>query len=113
MLLYGNPILANASTAFPVCYHVWPLELLLSMTNTNRTAPVTAKLARFVCALSLALVPVAALAQSLPGKPIRMVVGLAQGIEPAGSTPQEFEAFWKSELTKWARVVKSANIRPE
>jgi tripartite-type tricarboxylate transporter receptor subunit TctC len=38
---------------------------------------------------------------------------IAQGIEPVGSTPQAFEDFMKSELTKWARVVKSANIRPE
>ncbi len=38
---------------------------------------------------------------------------VAQGIEPVGAGPQSFEAFWKSELTKWARVVKSANIRPE
>jgi tripartite-type tricarboxylate transporter receptor subunit TctC len=38
---------------------------------------------------------------------------VGQGIEPVGSAPQEFEAFMKSELTKWARVIKSANIRPE
>lgn len=38
---------------------------------------------------------------------------IAQGIEPVGGTPQAFDAFWKSELTKWARVVKSANIRAE
>lgn len=38
---------------------------------------------------------------------------LAQGIDPVGSTPQAFDAFMKSEITKWASVVKSANIRPE
>lgn len=38
---------------------------------------------------------------------------IAQGIDPVGSTPQEFDTFWKSEITKWARVVKSANIRAE
>jgi tripartite-type tricarboxylate transporter receptor subunit TctC len=35
-----------------------------------------------------------------------------QGAIPASSTPQEFSAFMKSELAKWARVVKAANVRP-
>ena len=38
---------------------------------------------------------------------------LFQGIEPVGSTPQEFDVFLKAEISKWARVVKNANIRPE
>ncbi len=37
----------------------------------------------------------------------------AQGVEPVGSAPREFDAFMKAEILKWARVVKSANIRPE
>ncbi len=37
----------------------------------------------------------------------------AQGIDPVGSTPQAFDAFWKAEISKWARVVSSAGIRPE
>ena len=37
----------------------------------------------------------------------------AQGMEPVGSTPRAFDAFLKSEIVKWGRVVKSANIQPE
>lgn len=38
---------------------------------------------------------------------------VAQGIEPVGSTPQNFEPFMKSEIAKWAGVIKTANIRPD
>jgi tripartite-type tricarboxylate transporter receptor subunit TctC len=34
-----------------------------------------------------------------------------QGAIAASSTPQAFSAFMKSELAKWARVVKTANVR--
>ena len=37
----------------------------------------------------------------------------AQGIDPVGSTPQELAVFWKAEIAKWARVVKSAGVRSE
>ena len=37
----------------------------------------------------------------------------AQGMEPVGSTPRAFDTLLRAEITKWARVVKSANIRPE
>jgi tripartite-type tricarboxylate transporter receptor subunit TctC len=36
---------------------------------------------------------------------------IAQGIEPVGSTPEDFEAFMKSEIAKWAGVIKVARIR--
>lgn len=36
-----------------------------------------------------------------------------QGAEPIGSTPDEFDAFIKSEIAKWAKVVQDAGIRPE
>ncbi len=38
---------------------------------------------------------------------------IAQGLETVGSTPRVFEAFLKSEIAKWALVVKAAGIRPE
>jgi tripartite-type tricarboxylate transporter receptor subunit TctC len=38
---------------------------------------------------------------------------VAQGTDPVGSTPEEFGAFMKSETAKWARVIKSANIRAD
>ncbi len=37
----------------------------------------------------------------------------ADGAEPVGSTPEEFAAFIKSEIEKWARVATAAGIRPE
>jgi tripartite-type tricarboxylate transporter receptor subunit TctC len=35
----------------------------------------------------------------------------AEGADPVASTPAQFAAFVKSELTKWAAVAKSANIQ--
>ncbi len=38
---------------------------------------------------------------------------IAQGTEPVGNTPEEFGAFMKAETTKWAKVIRDANIRAE
>ncbi len=38
---------------------------------------------------------------------------LAQGMEPTPSTPEEFGAFIKSEIAKWAEVVKARGIKVE
>jgi tripartite-type tricarboxylate transporter receptor subunit TctC len=35
------------------------------------------------------------------------------GNEPVGSTPEEFDRFVRSEMTKWAKVVTAANIQAE
>jgi tripartite-type tricarboxylate transporter receptor subunit TctC len=35
----------------------------------------------------------------------------ALGIEPAGTTPQEFDRFFRAEVEKWARVVKATGIQ--
>jgi tripartite-type tricarboxylate transporter receptor subunit TctC len=37
----------------------------------------------------------------------------AEGSEPIGSTPQEFQAFIKSEIERWAVVVKAAGMKVE
>ena len=37
----------------------------------------------------------------------------AQGAEPVGNTPAEFAAFVRSEIDKWANLVKVANMKPE
>jgi tripartite-type tricarboxylate transporter receptor subunit TctC len=37
----------------------------------------------------------------------------AQGLEPIGDTPAQFEQYLKSEAAKWGRVVKTAGIKPE
>ncbi len=36
-----------------------------------------------------------------------------QGFEPIGGTPAEFSAYIKSEIAKWAKVIKDANIPAE
>ena len=38
---------------------------------------------------------------------------LAQGVEPAGGTPQQLRAFLKAEMEQWGKVVKEAGIRVE
>jgi tripartite-type tricarboxylate transporter receptor subunit TctC len=35
------------------------------------------------------------------------------GVEPAGTTPQEFAAFIKSELAKWGKVVRDSGARAD
>jgi tripartite-type tricarboxylate transporter receptor subunit TctC len=37
----------------------------------------------------------------------------ADGFDPVGSTPEEFSQFIRDEIPKWAKLVKSANIRAE
>ena len=32
------------------------------------------------------------------------------GAEPAGGTPEQFSALIKSEIAKWAKVIKEANV---
>ena len=34
-----------------------------------------------------------------------------QGMDPAGSTPAEFDAYLRSEIAKWTRVVKESGIK--
>jgi tripartite-type tricarboxylate transporter receptor subunit TctC len=38
---------------------------------------------------------------------------LAQGLEPAGNTPVEFAAMIRSEIAKYAKIVKAAGIKAE
>jgi tripartite-type tricarboxylate transporter receptor subunit TctC len=35
----------------------------------------------------------------------------AEGADPAGSSPQEFGAFFTAEIAKWTQVVQKAGIR--
>ena len=37
----------------------------------------------------------------------------AEGGEPVGNSPEEFARWLKTEIAKWTKVVKEANIRPE
>ena len=38
---------------------------------------------------------------------------VADGADPVGSTPDEFAAYIRSEMTKWAKVVKAVGLKPE
>ncbi len=38
---------------------------------------------------------------------------LSLGVEIHGSTPEEFDAFGRAEIDKWAKVIKAANVRIE
>ena len=35
------------------------------------------------------------------------------GLEPMHSTPEQYALYVKSEIAKWAKVVKAAGLRPE
>ena len=35
------------------------------------------------------------------------------GVEVVGSTPEQFERFVRSEMVKWAKVIKASNIKVE
>ena len=36
-----------------------------------------------------------------------------EGLEPVGSTPDEFAAYIASEMSKWGKVIKAAGIKPQ
>jgi tripartite-type tricarboxylate transporter receptor subunit TctC len=38
---------------------------------------------------------------------------VADGADPVGSTPDEFAGYIRSEMVKWAKVVKAVGIKPE
>ena len=66
--------------------------------------------------------PMSARADSPEGERLEVLVTLVEAYEKkhyryrspiAGSTPEEFGAFLKSEIDKWARVIKTANVRGE
>jgi tripartite-type tricarboxylate transporter receptor subunit TctC len=44
---------------------------------------------------------------------VRMAISETQAGDIVGGTPQQFDAFIKSELQRWPAVVKAAGIKPE
>jgi tripartite-type tricarboxylate transporter receptor subunit TctC len=51
--------------------------------------------------------------QALQLPAVRTAIAETQAAEIIGGTPQQFEAFIKSELKRWPEVVKAAGIKPE
>lgn len=37
----------------------------------------------------------------------------SQGVEPLGSTPEEFAAYLKAEIAKWGKVIQISGARAE
>jgi tripartite-type tricarboxylate transporter receptor subunit TctC len=37
----------------------------------------------------------------------------AAGFDPVGNTPEEFGAYIKAEIARWAKVIRDAKIRSE
>jgi tripartite-type tricarboxylate transporter receptor subunit TctC len=37
----------------------------------------------------------------------------ADGSDPVGNSPEQYAAFLRNEITKWAKVIKFANVKPE
>ena len=37
----------------------------------------------------------------------------AEGAEPGGSTPEQFQAFIKAEIARWAKVIKATGVKPQ
>jgi tripartite-type tricarboxylate transporter receptor subunit TctC len=49
-------------------------------------------------------------AMRAPGMREKLAV---EGADPTSSTPEQFGAFLRSEIEKWGKVVRSANVRAE
>lgn len=91
----------------------------------------SSRLLRIIAALLLVVPPLGAAAQIYPQKPIRIIMKLNQeigrmlalpevrekllniGMEPESATSEQFSAFIRAEIAKWAKVVKTAGIRIE
>ena len=41
------------------------------------------------------------------------IITVTTGVDPAGTTPEEFTKFLKNEVDKWGKVIKAANVKIE
>jgi tripartite-type tricarboxylate transporter receptor subunit TctC len=53
-----------------------------------------------------------AIVATLAGPEVRERL-VAQGVDPVGNAPEEFAAYLRSEIVKWANVIKAAGVKPE
>lgn len=89
-----------------------------------------ALLAPLVAAGSLLALPGAALAQGYPSKPITLILPrigaaaaqvmhdpevrqrlIAMGVQPVGSSPEQFARFLDAEMLRYAAAVKKAGVK--
>jgi tripartite-type tricarboxylate transporter receptor subunit TctC len=54
----------------------------------------------------------AALADSLRAARVKEIL-VSAGADAAGGTPEELAGFLRTEMVKWGKVVKAADIKPE
>ena len=38
---------------------------------------------------------------------------IENGVDPVGNTPEEYDAFNRSEISRWIKVAKEGGIKPE
>jgi tripartite-type tricarboxylate transporter receptor subunit TctC len=38
---------------------------------------------------------------------------VAQGIDPIGNTPEQFAAYMRAEIVKWAKIIKATGVTAE
>lgn len=46
-------------------------------------------------------------------QPATRQILIAQGIEPVGNTPQQFAEYIRTEIVRWGKVIREANIRAD
>lgn len=54
----------------------------------------------------------ASITRALGDRDVRRAI-ISQGIDPVGNTPEEFAAYVSAEISKWAKVLTSAGVKPE
>lgn len=54
----------------------------------------------------------AAMKKALAHEPTKAKL-LASGTDPVGSSPEELDAILKADITKWTKLIKAKNIKPE
>jgi len=64
--------------------------------------------ARWLCTLAGTVICTGVLAQNYPTKSIRFIAPF-----PPGGTPEQFSEHIKTEIARWAPVVKASGAKPE
>ena len=103
VLALSSPQRAQSNPEIPLIAEQVPGFSALSFIGVIAPAGLPRELARRIAA------DIASAVRS-PEMAARMA---ALGLEPVGSTPDEYNAVIKAEIDKWAKVIKTANIKLE